>query len=34
MSTFKRKQHIGEKFVVMSSQDGMDKVEAVMLSDG
>jgi hypothetical protein len=34
MSTFKGKQHVGEKFVVMSSQAAVDEVEAVRLSDG
>jgi len=34
MSTFKGKQHVGEIFVVMSSQAGMDEVEAFRLSDG
>jgi hypothetical protein len=31
---FKGKQHIGEKFVVISSQAGMDEGEAGRLSDG
>ena len=34
MSTFKRKQHVGEKVDVMSSQGGMDELEAFRLSDG
>ena len=34
MSTFKGKQYVGEKFVVMSSQAAVDEVEAVRLSDG
>jgi hypothetical protein len=34
MSTFKGKQHVGEKVDVMSSQGGMDELEAFRLSDG
>jgi len=34
MSTFKGKQHVGEKFVVISSQAAMDEVQAIRLCDG
>jgi hypothetical protein len=34
MSSIKGKKHVGEKFVGMSSQAGMDEVEAFRLSDG